>query len=76
LQRRDRGRPGQGGWDHPFLSGALRQGAPESSHLDVYGPMPVPVPMPVQLLDGLFLAARADTLKRSGLRFDPRFSFH
>ena len=64
--------PRSGSWDHPFLSGALRQGVPESSHLDVYGP----VPMPVQSLDGVFLAARAETLWRSGLRFDPRFAFH
>ena len=64
--------PRSGSWDHPYLSGALRHGAPESSHLDVYGP----VPMPVQSLDGLFLAARAETLWRSGLRFDPRFAFH
>ena len=64
--------PRSGDWDHPFLSGALHHGAPERSHLSVYGP----VPMPVQSLDGVFLAARADTLWRSGLRFDPRFAFH
>ena len=40
--------------------------------LDVFGP----APMPVQLLDGVFLAARADTLRRSGVRFDPCFAFH
>jgi predicted O-linked N-acetylglucosamine transferase (SPINDLY family) len=64
--------PRSGGWDHPFLSGALRHGTPDSSRLDVYGP----APMPVQLLDGVFLAARADTMRRSGVRFDPRFAFH
>ena len=64
--------PRSGGWDHPYLSGALRHGTPDSSRLDVYGP----APMPVQLLDGVFLAARADTLRRSGVRFDPRFAFH
>ena len=32
--------------------------------------------MPVQSLDGVFLAARADILQRSGVRFDPRFAFH
>jgi hypothetical protein len=64
--------PRSGGWDHPFLSGALRHGTPDSSRLDVYGP----APMPVQLLDGVFLAVRADTLQRSGVRFDPRFDFH
>ena len=64
--------PRSGGWDHPFLSGALHHGAPGAAQLAVYGP----VPMPVQSLDGVFLAARADTLWRSGLRFDPRFGFH
>lgn len=77
-QRHQRGQiawwldPLRGGWDHPFLSGALRHGTPERSLLDVCGP----TPMPVQLLDGVFLAARADTLQRSGVRFDPRFAFH
>jgi protein O-GlcNAc transferase len=64
--------PRSGGWDHPYLSGALRHGTPERHHLDIYGP----APMPVQLLDGVFLAARADTLWHSGVRFDPRFAFH
>lgn len=59
--------PHSGGWDHPYLSGALRHGTPASHHLAVYGP----APMPVQLLDGVFLAARADTLRRSGVRFNP-----
>ncbi len=77
-QRHQRGQvswwldPRSGGWDHPFLSGALRHGTPDRHHLDVYGP----APMPVQLLDGVFLAAQADTLQRSGVRFDPRFAFH
>jgi predicted O-linked N-acetylglucosamine transferase (SPINDLY family) len=64
--------PRSGGWDHPFLSGALRHGTPGAAQLTVYGP----APMPVQLLDGVFLAARADTLRHSGVRFDPRFDFH
>lgn len=64
--------PRSGGWDQPYLSGALHHGAPGAAQLAVYGP----VPMPVQSLDGLFLAAQADTLLRSGLRFDPRFAFH
>ena len=64
--------PRSGGWDHPFLSGALRHGTPDSSQLDVYGP----APMPVQLLNGVFLTARAETLQRSGVRFDPHFAFH
>ena len=32
--------------------------------------------MPVQLLDGMFLAVRANVLQRSGVRFDPGFAFH
>jgi len=64
--------PRSGDWDHPYLSGALHHGAPGAAQLAVYGP----VPMPVQSLDGVFLAARADTLLRSSLRFDPRFGFH
>ena len=77
-QRHQRGQvgwwlnPRSGGWDQPFLSGALRHGTPERSQLDVFGP----APMPVELLDGVFLAARADTLRRSGVRFDPCFAFH
>ena len=35
-----------------------------------------PVGRKCKLLDGLFLAARSDTLIRSGLRFDPEFKFH
>ena len=64
--------PRSGGCDHPFLSGALRHGTPERSQLDVFGP----APMPVELLDGVFLAARADTLRHSGVRFDRCFAFH
>jgi predicted O-linked N-acetylglucosamine transferase (SPINDLY family) len=59
--------PRSGGLDLPYLSDALRHGTPKRHHLDVYGP----APMPVQLLDGVFLAARADTLWHSGVRFDP-----
>ena len=64
--------PSSGQWDHPFLSGALKHGTPEMHELSIYGPLP----LPVQLLDGVFLAARAGVLQRAELRFDPRFSFH
>lgn len=30
----------------------------------------------VKLLDGVFIAARASTLKASGVRFDPQFKYH
>lgn len=58
--------------DHPYLSGAIRRGSPGSATTTVFGPSP----MPVQLLDGIFLAVRADDLQRSGVRFDPGFAFH
>ena len=46
--------------------------APGASAVSYYGPSP----RPVRLLDGLFLAARAGTLQRSGVRFDPALGFH
>lgn len=58
-------------WDHGFLSGAIGHGAPRG-RLSVYGP----APQEVRLLDGVFLAARAGVLKRSGVRFDPALAFH
>ncbi len=59
-------------WDHAYLSGAIRHGSLRSATTTVFGQ----TPMPVQTLDGLFLAARAETLQRAGVRFDPRFAFH
>jgi protein O-GlcNAc transferase len=60
-------------WDHPHLSGAVAHGsAPGMSAVSLYGP----APRAVRLLDGLFIAARAQTLLRSGLRFDPALGFH
>lgn len=64
--------PTSGQWDHAYLSGAIRHGSPGSAATTVFGP----TPMPVESLDGVFMAARADTLQRSGVRFDPRFAFH
>lgn len=52
------------------LSGAvahLRDALHEE--LRVYGP----VPAPVRLLDGVFLASRASTLRSAGVAFDPQF---
>lgn len=53
-------------------SGALNHFDPTRLHPDVYGP----TPQRCGLLDGCFLACRLETLKRTGLRFDPRFTFH
>ena len=64
--------PGSGQWDYPFLSGAIEHGQPSQAQLAVFGP----VPMPVQLLDGVFLVARAAVLQAAGMRFDPRLPFH
>jgi len=43
-----------------------------AGRLDYFGP----VPAAVKLLDGVFIAARADALKASPVRFDPRFKYH
>ncbi|AVS76095.1 Glycosyltransferase like family protein [Paracidovorax cattleyae] len=59
-------------WDHPHLSGAVRYGTISNNQLNQFGPWPADC----ELLDGVMLAARADVLKRAGLRFDERFDFH
>ena len=58
---------------YQYLSGAIGQGRsfpPE--RLDVFGP----TGMACKLMDGVFLAATTASLKKSSLRFDPRFGFH
>jgi hypothetical protein len=59
-------------WDHDHLVGQIRHGDPHTSHRTVFGPTPASA----LLLDGVFLAARAGTLQRSGVRFDEQFDFH
>jgi hypothetical protein len=59
-------------WDSEFLSGIVCHGPQPFGAPTVYGPAPAPV----QLLDGVMIAARASTLLYAGLRFDERFSFH
>ena len=54
--------------DREWLAGAVRHG----DETVVYGPAPAEA----RLLDGLFLASRAATLRRAGVAFDPRFRFH
>lgn len=61
-----------GSWDTPHLVGQICHGDPRTSHPSLYGPTPAPA----SLLDGVFLAARAEVLQRGGVRFDPRFAFH
>ena len=70
--------------DIDWLSGAVLHGpqspstaapnvAPQDpGHITVYGPAPAAV----QLLDGMFLAARGALLKSRGVAFDPQLGFH
>lgn len=60
-------------WDaFDNLSGAVAHTVRGSTAISRYGPTPAPV----VLLDGVFLAVRAGTLKQAGVRFDTRFTFH
>lgn len=59
-------------FDHDHLSGAVAHGAGAKSSVSVYGPSP----RPVQLLDGMLLAAKGMRLRDSGVRFDPALAFH
>ena len=54
------------------LSGGIFHGPPERAVPSRFGP----TPLEVKLMDGVFIAARARTLRERGVRFDPRFSFH
>lgn len=64
--------PADGAWDHPHLVGHIRFGNPDAALDQPYGPSPAPA----ALLDGLFLAGRAEVLRDACLRFDPRLPFH
>lgn len=59
--------------DDEFLSGLV-------AHDNVWPPKIMthygPVNQKVVQLDGVFLAAKSDTLLRNNIRFDPRFTFH
>ncbi len=57
--------------DFGYTSGRLGIGMPGGRVLDL-GPSPAAC----ELLDGLFIATRRSTLRRAGVRFDPRFDFH
>ena len=60
-------------WDvRENLSGAVAHGTASFGRVTSYGP----VPAQCELLDGVLLAARRDTLRSKGVRFDPRFDFH
>ncbi len=74
--------PGQPGWafvdagfrwdDRAYLSGRVAHGAAAMGRPGDFGP----VPAECELLDGVLLAARIDTLLRHDCRFDARFRFH
>jgi hypothetical protein len=51
---------------------SLRHSASGAGKLDSFGPSPAAV----KLLDGVFIAANADKLRASAVRFDARFRYH
>jgi GT2 family glycosyltransferase len=59
-------------WDHGNLSGVVCHGPQPFGTVSIYGSTPAPV----QLLDGVLLAARCSALLDAGVRFDERFDFH
>jgi GT2 family glycosyltransferase len=60
-------------WDHrDNLSGAVAHARRPFGAVSYFGPAPAAC----ELLDGVFLAARASVLRSRGVAFDPRFAFH
>ena len=57
---------------HEKLTGGVFHGSHENAVPSRFGETPAEA----KLLDGVFIAARAGTLKERGVRFDPRFPFH
>lgn len=60
------------GSDSHHIFGSVAHGDPMRSVVRFYGP----VPQALEVLDGVLIAVKASTLKRSGVRFDPCFEFH
>lgn len=58
--------------DAVLRSGSINHFDPALVRPDWYGPSP----MACDLLDGVFLAARARRLRAASVRFDPQFDFH
>lgn len=76
--------PGQEAWwfgaqprqrDFTPASGAMNHGKPGAANVIRYGTF-AGTPAEVKLMDGVFLAAKAGTLKKANVRFDPQFRFH
>ena len=65
-------RPNGGGWDYPYLRGAISTGHLNSHRKDVFGLTNTPV----QLIDGVLIAVRRQQLVDHGVGFDPCFRFH
>jgi hypothetical protein len=64
---------GKFAWDaRENLSGAVAHGKAPFGPITYFGPAPAEC----ELLDGVLLAARRDSLRAKGVRFDPRFDFH
>lgn len=61
-----------GVWAYESLSGAVAHGGAMQGRVTLFGPTPAPA----LLMDGVFLASKVSTLRRAGVRFDPRFAFH
>jgi len=74
--------PGQPSWaivDHKltpeereYLSGSVAHGKQPFGPVATWGA----VPAECELMDGVFFAAKRDTLREHDVRFDPRFDFH
>lgn len=59
-------------WDTENLAGIVSGGQTPFGEPKIFGP----TPSPVELLDGLLIAARVSALLDAGVRFDERFDFH
>lgn len=58
--------------DSAYLSGSVAHGKQPFGLVTTWGA----VPAECELMDGVLLAARRDTLRAQDVRFDPRFDFH
>jgi hypothetical protein len=58
--------------EQEHLSGAVAHGPKPFGELSVFGD----TPSDCELLDGVFIAARAQALQSQGVAFDPKFKFH
>lgn len=61
-----------GVWAYDSLSGSVAHGGAMDGRATLFGPSPAPA----LLMDGVFLAVKVATLRRTGVKFDPRFAFH